>query len=156
MNPVELSMCEQWINGPKVIERTEPKFGAMLEKCSEVMWTRVSHKLLVNSNPTSIGNIVQCQNFSSLERLLTITAYVLKFVELLRSKLKKSPRAVSSEVTLKDTEKAHTIWMRCPCCDKDGVWRCWGRLSHANISVSTRHPILLNKRHHLATLLVRD
>ena len=104
-------MCEQWVNGPKTIESTEPKFGAMLEKCSEEMRTRVSHNLLVNSNPMSIGNILQCQNFSSLERLLTVTANVSKFVELLRSKLKKPPNAVPTDVTLRDIDKAHTIWM---------------------------------------------
>ena len=113
MNPVELSMCEQWVNGPRMIESIEPKFGTILEKCSEEMKTRVSHNLLVNSNPTSIGNMLQCQNFSSLERMLTVTAYVLKFVELLRSKLKKLSSAVPTNITLRDIDKAHTL----------GLWR---------------------------------
>ena len=69
MNSVELSLSEQWVNGPRMMESIEPKFGTMPEKCSKEMKNRVSHSLLVNCNPTSIGNILQCQNFSSLERL---------------------------------------------------------------------------------------
>ena len=37
--------------------------------------------------------------------------------------------------------------------DEDGLWRCGGRLGNAaNISESTRHPILLSVRHHLTKL----
>ena len=39
--------------------------------------------------------------------------------------------------------------------DKDGVWRCGGRLSKAEIPYDVRHPILLPRQHHLATLVVR-
>ena len=112
MNPAELSVCEQWLNGPSTIEMTGPKFAAMPEKCSEEMQTMASHNLLINSNPASIGNIICCQNFSSFERLLTVTANVLKFVELLKSRLRKSSISVSPDVTPRDVDKAHMIWMQ--------------------------------------------
>ena len=40
--------------------------------------------------------------------------------------------------------------------DKDGLWRCKGRLAKANIPLTTRHPVLLPRQHHLTYLLVRD
>ena len=39
--------------------------------------------------------------------------------------------------------------------DDDGIWRCGGRLSNADIPYQTRHPILLPRDHYLTTLIVR-
>ena len=38
--------------------------------------------------------------------------------------------------------------------DDQGVWRCGGTLSNADIEFATRHPILLDSHHHLTTLIV--
>ena len=40
--------------------------------------------------------------------------------------------------------------------DKDGLWRCNGRLSNANIPETTKQPILLLTEHHLTTLIVHE
>lgn len=37
--------------------------------------------------------------------------------------------------------------------DPEGVWRCGGRLSNANVPYTTRHPILLPRDHPLTELL---
>ena len=39
--------------------------------------------------------------------------------------------------------------------DQQGVWRCGGRLNKANLSYFSKHPILLSKQHHLATLITQ-
>ena len=39
---------------------------------------------------------------------------------------------------------------------KDGLYRCQGRLSNADLTPSGKHPIILPKKHHLTTLLVKD
>ena len=39
--------------------------------------------------------------------------------------------------------------------DENGVWRCGGRLSKAEIPYGVKHPILLPRQHHLTTLVVR-
>jgi len=41
-------------------------------------------------------------------------------------------------------------------CDTDGVWRCKGRLDHADLPESSKYPILLDKSHYFTTLIVRD
>ena len=134
-----------------------------------------SHNLLIKDNSNSISNIMRCQDYSSLERLLIVTAYVLKFVKLLKSKLNKSQDPVITNISLKDVDEARKTWVQemqtsllsnnkfesqtrqlDPYCDKESVWRCGGRLTHANIPVYTQHPIILDKRHHLATLIVKD
>ena len=40
--------------------------------------------------------------------------------------------------------------------DSSNLWRCRGRLSNTNLSDCTKNPILLDKSHHLTTLIVRD
>ena len=37
--------------------------------------------------------------------------------------------------------------------DQKKIWRCGGRLKGADIPYSSKHPILLSKQHHLATLI---
>ncbi len=39
--------------------------------------------------------------------------------------------------------------------DGDGIWRCGGRLSNADIPYEAEHPIILPKEHYLSTLIVR-
>ena len=38
----------------------------------------------------------------------------------------------------------------------EGVWRCGGRLANADIPFQEKHPILLPRSHHLATLVTRE
>ena len=38
--------------------------------------------------------------------------------------------------------------------DAEGLWRCGGRLSNAEIPYSTKHPILLLKDHYFTTLVI--
>ena len=145
MSPAELSKCEQWLNGPKLNETTEPGLDNLPEECLE-MKTGRSHSFLINDSTTnSIGNIMKCHDFSSLRKLLMVTAYVLKFVKLLRSRSKRSQNPVTTNIKLKDVDEAHKFWIQEmqtsmlsekkiesrnqqlePYCDKDGVWRCGG------------------------------
>ena len=40
--------------------------------------------------------------------------------------------------------------------DERNVWRCKGRLGKANVPLMTKHPIILDKSHHLTTLIIRE
>ena len=40
--------------------------------------------------------------------------------------------------------------------DESNLWKCGGRLQNARIPESAKHPILLNPKHHLTLLIVRD
>ena len=39
--------------------------------------------------------------------------------------------------------------------DDNGIWKCVGRLSKAELPYSVKYPILLPRQHHLTTLVVR-
>ena len=48
------------------------------------------HKLVVTEPYKRIGQLVQCENFSSVARLLRVTAYVLCAVEKFKKKLRET------------------------------------------------------------------
>ena len=38
-------------------------------------------------------------------------------------------------------------------CDKDGLWRCWGRLDNADLLEDTKHPAILYRKHQFTVLV---
>ena len=40
--------------------------------------------------------------------------------------------------------------------DKNGLWRCGGRLQNADLPYSTKHPVLLPRNNHFTALVIRD
>lgn len=120
---------------------------------------------------------IDCQKYSSIQKLLRVTARVLMFVNNLKSKVKtRSSTADEPDepVTISEAEtlaQAETLWIKIAqkqlavnsnlkrqfdlFLDGDGIWRCGGRLSNTDIPFQSNHPILLPRDHHLATLVVR-
>lgn len=84
----ELSVSQLWRNGPDCLSCEAPTFSddgsfpipqqclAELKKSSTV-----SHNLLtIRKNPT-VGEVISCENFSSVQKLLRVTAYVRRALE---------------------------------------------------------------------------
>lgn len=55
----------------------------------------------------------------------------------------------------KQISEASPLWRLNPFIDQDGVLRVGGRLSSADLPYDEKHPVILPKRHHVTTLLVR-
>ena len=125
-------------------------------------------------NPTSTSCPLQCEDYSSLRKLLRVTAYVLKFVALLKKIPEAGPQPYGS-LTITDLETALTYWLKLSQSsipltnnfehlkhqfdlfqDDKGLLRCGGRLGNAKLPRSALNPVLLDKSHHLSTLIVRD
>ena len=131
--------------------------------------TETTHGLLAATDSPSIDNVVNCEEFSSLRRLLTVTARVIKFGQVSLTKIR---GAAVGDVDYKD--KAETLWIKasqrilqsdkkfpqwkrqCELFEYSPMlWQCRGRLQNVDAPISTIHPILLNKNHHLTTLFIR-
>ena len=112
--------------------------------------------MLVTDDVVNIGSLINSKDFSSKERLIRVTAYVLQFVKALRWKSAYSYRCVTPEELhqaesywLKDTQSlmlgkpVFKFWQ--PqfdlFCDKFGVWQCGGQLCNANLPFETKHPV---------------
>ena len=107
--------------------------------------------------------------FSSIHKLVRVTAYVLQFVKTLKHQcespeltvdaLSEAERRwiIDSQSTLEQDHKFPSWRMQFGLFKDDNhVWRCGGRLQNASISFSSKHPILLPKGHPLTALIVES
>ena len=163
-----------WLHGPAVVPDAQQTEAVELPKdCLREMKARDqethSVSLLIASQ---IHPILTCKNFSSLQKLLRVTAYVQRFIRSTR----KNPTNISNHaVTGEEINSSLLYWIKIAqsllpkatefrqwkqqfqlFLDKHGVWRCGGRLGNADIPQPAKHPILLDRDHHLTKLIVWD
>ena len=134
----------------------------------------VHSMLITEKSRISLSEIIDCEMFGDLHRLLRVTAYVLKFINLLQHKVGKLTTPLTKNLTAADVAQVKRLWLRGSqrtlpeekqfeawkwqfglFIDKDGLYRCQGILSNADLTFSAKHPILLPKKHHLTVLLVK-
>ena len=134
--------------------------------------TQQSLGLLVTDN----ASLFNCERYSSIELLIWVVVNVLRFVSELRNTFQSHNTAqdkttvpagdylVRAEMILiksaqdkfireKDHEKFKKQFDLFK--DKEGIWRCGGRLAKVDIPGPAKHPIFLPHDNHLTTLLVR-
>ncbi len=152
-------------NWPKCVELSPESNEDSIEK---------QNVLIVHNKKPSfhLEKIIDCRKYSSYNKLLGITALVLKFIKKLRKQV--SNRNAQTVIDLDDIEHAEKLWHReiqksfeeDPKCnerkknlriitDDDGVYRVSGRLENAPIPFSAKYPVLLPKRHHFTKLVIR-
>ena len=183
MSASVLAESQQWLNGPQWLNfectshlSCDEKGEPIPDQCRNEMKIKDAVHVLVSvgNDVTEIFNPEIC---SSTYRLFKITALVKKFIHYLRSRVHNcalpSIRDVQSSVL--DLDGARLYWIKCAQSqlltdkkfplweqqlglyqDKSGVWRCKGRMSNSCLRPSAQNPILLDKKHHLAKLVVMD
>ena len=176
----ELVKSELWLYGPKWLRDTQGLLDNIYctddtipEQCCQEMRKCTTQLLAGNSaSEVRIGLVIRCEDFSSFHKLLRITGLVIKFLRILSAR--KHELNINS-ISLGNTELARLYWIKdsqlqltqdpkFPAwknqfnlfCDELQIWRCGGRMSNADLSSSAQALILLNKKHHLTTLIVTD
>ena len=138
------------------------------------MKCQTSSLFLAATEPCGIARIMGAEDFSDLQRLLRFTALVLKFVRTMESSLKKDIPSPSESTAQDIMVDAETIWIKEVqkslsknpkfeiwrkqfgiFTNSQGIVRCNGRLSKADLPSSIKHPILLDKGHHITSLIVQ-
>ena len=133
---------------------------------------RASHNLLSSENGAD-NSIMECTNFTTLRRLLRVTAHVFKVVEILEAKIGKGDAELT--ITATDMAKSELYWVKIVqhsletnawfstwkqqfymFMDEAGLWRCRGRLTNADLPQPSKHPILLEITHTFTTLTMKD
>lgn len=182
---LELKKNNLWLNGPDWLKTPQDSAGdtdsdyQIPEECQQEMRRQnPGHTLTVTQiDGPHIGNLMDCGHFSSFNRLLGVTALVIRFVHVLRSKVKESRnQALGDTPTMLDhVNQARLLWIResqsrLPenpkfqqwkrqlnlFLDKSQVWRCGGRMGNSDLPSSARTPTLLDKTHHLAELIIME
>lgn len=132
----------------------------MPEECAVEMKTanrQLAHSLLTSSSPTGLGEIMRCGDFSTLHHLLRVTTYVVRFARVLihtrkegsshlsdsaeaeRLWTEESQSSLTQNKNFNTWKKQFNIFL-----DPSGVRRCGGRIAHANLPYSSKHPVLLS------------
>ena len=183
MTASEILESDLWLNGPDwlstsedLLEGAEVETTAPEECCQEMKSKKAVHSLLTSSGGPCIGQLIDCENFSSLDRLFRVTALVLKFTRLriLCQKVQRTDVADDSRSQY-DLDQARLLWIRESQSHLEGnkgfhtwkrqfdlfvddsqLWRCRGRLSNSDLPSPAQMPILLDKDHYLTTLIVLD
>ena len=121
-----------------------------------------------------IAQIMRAEDYSNLQRLITVTVLVLKFVRIMKSLLKRDTLS-PDESTDQDTAVAKTLWIKeiqkslsknpkfdiwkkqfGIFTDHQGIMRCTGHLAKTELPTSIKHPILLEKDYHITSLIIED
>lgn len=137
----------------------------------------------VNFSTTGIHSVFDVERFSRYKTLLRVTAYVMKFINMCRSKNTDNRYTTSTAKEIHDAEKMwlhscqSTAYEAERACletgkrhlplvsqvrqlqlylDGEGYIRCGGRIHNAPLAEHARCPYLLPASHHLTRLIIVD
>ena len=115
--PLELSVNMLWRNGPSWLTDMETiqevQGFPMPEQCVTEMKAKDHnsvHSLLISEEPIGLGRIMKCQDYRLLHRLLSVMAYLLRFVKLLKSKIK-SDAGIEPTSRVVEMSESETLWI---------------------------------------------
>ena len=184
MSASELAESPLWLHGPdwlysheELLEEFTPL--SIPEECRcEMKSKHATHSLVTSKDHSGhrLSELIDPQRYSSTYRLFRVTGLVFKFVRCLRSHAGRVTSDTHTNVPLKsDFHQAKLYWIkdcqsnlqndsRFPSwkhrldlfTDGSGVWRCGGRMSKSCLPLTAKTPILLDKSHHVARLIVTE
>lgn len=165
LTPTELSTNRLWHCGPDWLRETPDESLSSVKEmppdCLSEMKSKdkQTYSLLIGNSTISLENVMQCEQYGSLSRLLSVTAYVIRFVQALKQAAKgRHPPGGGPNVDPQSLSKAETMWIQesqrqlmrnrlFPTwrgqfrlyCDKEGVWRSFAPRQHFSISEASNH-----------------
>ena len=118
VTPTELAISTPWHHGPNwlinVIARDNDDDMSMPEECKKetrAMSSSTQHSLLMTGELTGISCIINCECFSTLRKLLRVTAYVLRFCRMLKNKVQGEETTVT-ELTASEMATDEVLWLK--------------------------------------------
>ena len=174
---------ETWPDMPTAYETTEAQ--AELQKCP----TTITHALCNTSDAMvalNLGKIMDITRYGTMNKLLRVTGFVLKAVEIWKAITKQSTgeKLVAAEaLTAADLLKAEEVWVKTIQLlffsdeikslrngsnatitmkqlnlfqDEKDIIRCQGRINNAAVAEGSKQPILLPPHHRFTELFIRE
>ena len=181
MSASTLAETSLWLEGPHWLysgdypQCSVPHKTQLTDECrTEMKRKELTHSLTtISSNNVNLSQIIKLEDYSSSLRLFRVTALVLKFIDCIQDRLQVEDFHRSS--ASRDLDKARLLWVKdsqfqlekdknFPVWkrqlglfrDESGIWRCSGRMSNSSLTLAAQTPILLDKKHRLATLITMD
>ena len=126
----------------------------------------------ISNSDTRVENLMKVKNFSSLEKLLLVTSYVLQFKKNSLAKITKTPY-IKGFISTKELKYAEKLWIYSNqrkiitsskfsqlkkssgiFYDKENILRVKGRFSNADVDYNVKHPTLLHNELYFTELVV--
>ena len=181
----QLFSSEVWLHGPPwLLSRKDwPQWtptNILLQLTEDDDHENPSLATESSKDVSGIHNIVDIARHSTIDKLLAVTAYVLRFIlnsrkrqPALTGPLTATERIAAMKQWVSSTQmssfptefaylqKTHRV---CPnlvkqlrlYLDKDNLLRCSGRIHNAPVSDSTKFPLLLPSKHQLTDMIIQD
>ena len=168
----------EWPNVQKTREMNETSLKELIKFPPKVTYSFVNTEK--KSTFEDVSQAIDCSKYSSLKKLLRVTAYVLRFIRRLQSK--KTNTAGMKELNASEIRRAETCWIKSiqaqtyeheiqqiqlggttPLVEQlklfineDKIVCCEGRIHHSTIIETAKRPILLPTKHHFTNLVIRE
>ena len=188
ITPLKLSQSKLCMEGPEwpmAYELTSDPESEMPTEC--LLELKASKSKPVNGllstvgSPVGMGEVMNCDAFSSYQRLIVVTSLLLWFRRLISRSTHPDASSVDDDHPLKRhqgeyfcdpkaeilwiteaqkkviTDKHFNTWKKQFNLFQDGnkIWMCGGQFQNADIPFTAKHSILLHKDYHLTMLLVK-
>ena len=134
---------------------------------------KVNVMVAVTETPIGVSQVIDINKYSTLRKLLRITAWVKRFVENLKAKKEGKNLNVES-LNAKEVTSAEKLWIKdvqstltqsssfkktqnhLGIVEMEGILVCMGRLERSDLSSEAKYPIYLPKDHRFTELVVED
>ena len=129
--------------------------------------------MTVSEEPIGLSQVMDVNRYSTLNKMLRITAYVCRFINNLKKTLA-NQEIKFGKVEVEEIEKAEVRWVKevqkalegqpgyqkykeqLGVVERNGILVCEGRLEFANLESRTKRPVLLPKDHKCTELVILD
>ena len=125
------------------------------------------------SDVVSIENVIDIPRYSSKEKLVRVTAFVQRFAQNCKARIRREGRVTGGltveeilsaeksrvqtvQVGLKEKTSFSQLVNQLGLVEIEGVLYCKGILGASDLPLQTRHPILLDNKHHYTRLLIEQ
>ena len=167
-------MNGRWLKGPEVLQTEEALWPVETGSPDSIEVNKERRSIQIACPVTVSEPILNCEDFSSWRRLIRVTAYVRRFCQNLRSKLKRvdyNQKRNMGPLNSLDTEDAEEYWLKfaqsglpqkmqrgyvktlTPYADENGIIRVGGRVDPSLLSYDNTRPALLPYNHWLSMLV---
>ena len=180
--PSELLQHNLWWDGPDwlLLEPRKWPRGSNVRPC-----LIPEEREVCLATTVDYGDAIPLSQFSSLTRLMRVTAWVLRFIRNCRVRRGSISTGASGPLSVAELTAAETLWLsnvqshcfgveiealrknqelpsaNClrvlhPFLDPSGLIRVSGRLRNSRVAYSQRHPVILHGQHPLTRLIIRS
>ena len=163
---------DAWWCGPSFLTKKVVPKNVPEDPMSDI--TDVDNTSILTVDSTTVGNIsevIGIEKYSTLHKLLRVSAYVIRFIHNCKGKNKEARR--TGEITYKEIVEVTKLWLLADqsslgmennflnlkkqlslFTDAEGIVRLKGRLENSHLTYEEKHPILLNRSTYLTKLLI--